>query len=270
MKQRRLLSPEKKGKDHEREKSTKSGSCAISVKLRWSESQHAETQQVKLRSTEHLSLHEFEPVHLSFDQPVAPRKGQRGSDGIIIPLNASCEGPQFSNRGVKRPLEPVVESCFLLLTQHRCKSLCFACHLSHIGMNGCNLLNLLALSVGQGFRRGKQQPGGASRGQLFRRIRCGRDRWQGHRRIYRWVTDIGEKGRHGCETPGEPLGLQIAPELTNRALSVETVLEQIPLIRSQRQGFSASATTGRGRGRMEVFANGFAVELEPMRNGSNG
>ena len=148
------------------------GSCAISVKLRWIASQHAEAQQVKLCSPKHLSLHEFQAIHLSFDQPVAPRERQRGSDSVIIPQYAPCEAPKFSNRGVKGTLEPVVESLHLLFTQQAGKRLYFGRHLGDIGMNSHKLLNLLMLSIGQRLRRREQQPGSAPWGQLFGRIGC--------------------------------------------------------------------------------------------------
>ena len=140
------------------------------MKLRWSASQHAKAQQVKLRAPKHLSLHEFQAIHLSFDQPVAPRERQRGSDSVIIPHYTPCEAPKFSNRGVKGTLEPVVESLHLLFTQQAGKRLYFGRHLGDIGMNSHKLLNLLMLSIGQRLWRREQQPGSAPRGQLSGRI----------------------------------------------------------------------------------------------------
>src|SRR5262249_48470763 len=43
-------------------------------------------QQIKLRSAEHLTLDQFQPVHLAFDLTIAPFGGQRRAHGSLVCL----------------------------------------------------------------------------------------------------------------------------------------------------------------------------------------
>jgi hypothetical protein len=79
---------------------------------------YSKLEQIELGTPVHAPFKQLEPIHVSFQRSITPRKRESGKDSGLIALDACDKGGQFDQLARRYPVKPVLQRLAGSFSQH--------------------------------------------------------------------------------------------------------------------------------------------------------